>query len=373
MKKHWYQSVVLAFLFMFLTSIASATPQPGCWELYGQITHEKTKQPIVNARVVFRTSAAQEFVCMTDGYGRYSFTNLPLHTAGKLIIQGSEWVTKEDSYAVRGSESVSNYNYTLSHDYWSLSGRVTHEKTKQPIVNARVTFRTGTAKEFTCLTDGNGRYSFAKLPLHTPGKLIIQGSEWVTKEDSYAVRGSESESSYDYTLSHDYWSLSGRVTHEKTKQPIVNATVTFRTDTAREFTCLTDGNGRYSFAKLPLKTAGKLIIQGNEWVTKEDSYAVRGSGSESSYDYTLSHDYWSLSGRVTNRSGQPIVNARVVFTTQNAKEFVCITDGNGRYSFAKLPLHNTGKLTITANGYTTKEDSYAARGSESESSYDYTL
>jgi len=59
----------------------------------------------------------------------------------------------------------------------------------------------------------------------------------------------------------------------------------------------------------------------------------------------------SISGRVTDHSGNPIRNARVIFTDQVGGTRMVITNSYGYYTFADIPTGASLTANVTARGY----------------------
>lgn len=274
---------------------------------------------------------------------------------------------------------------------WTLKGRITDTNGVPLYQNVYVNFRYDDGSQQPpggSIMNDQGYFQL-QLALGKPGTLVISGKTFLTLEDHFSARNSPTEENWNYTLHHDYWTLQGNLTEYLSGSPIAGMKVHFSLDKNGTTAAVgqTDSNGHFSM-RLPVNESGTLYADRFHtpgWLPFSDHFSARGSERDETWNYKLSHPFWTLKGQVTDAQGKPVYSAYVQFRYdpgQNANfEFDNptrkhqphgYTDAHGFFTIYPL-LSRSGTLVISAPHWQTKEDHFSARGSEREETWNYTL
>ena len=389
------QRKFLLRLVLLLAVVASLLPWSAAWAanwtLMGQITDSQKRPVAQGIQVLFRYDSGQPAaVGQVDAYGNYRIYP-EAGKPGTLVIMGHSWLTREDHFVARAASKEETWNYTLQHDYWTLRGVVTDYKTGKPVPNLQVNFKLDKDGRIvgSAMTDVYGNYVM-RLPVSESGTFFIignQGQGWKDLTDHFAARGSERDETWNYVIhtAVERFLLTGQVT-DKEKRPVPHMTVAVRYDDKADGVAThTDGNGYYRLEpEIGHPFAFRVSAQA-EWLPVKDHFVARNdSKKQENWNYTVYHNYWTLKGQVVDEQKRPVPGVYVEFrydagwsapadfNAQTERKAFGYTDGNGYFTIHPL-VTRSGTLVITGPGWKTKEDHFAARGSECEQTWNYTL
>ena len=148
--------------------------------------------------------------------------------------------------------------------------------------------------------------------------------------------------------------ITGRVVADATGDPIPNARVTLTTATLGTPVVLTDGDGRFAFTAPPGRQS--VIASKSGHARTEPAPAIAGQPIEIRLRRGA-----TISGRVVDRFGDPVVAARVAAQAPSSAPdnstsvAVAETDDRGEYRLAGLPAGNFIAVVMTMIMMTTPE------------------
>ncbi len=316
----------------------SSTPPPGPYVVSGKVMLTGSQSGLSGAVI----SSSFGVSSVSDASGNYVLTGAP---AGAYTLSAN--LTGYTCYpsTLTGSAptDVSNKNFNCTPvpvGPYSISGKVTHVDTANPIAGVVISDGTHTAT-----TDASGNYTLSGLPAGSYTlSAAMSGYTFTTTFANPVVITSASQSGKNFLGTPGAgsgYSISGRIT-DNTLNPIAGVTVSDGTRSA-----LTDSSGMYTISNVPY---GSFIL-----VPSKDGYsfspasmgvAVPPSASGRDFKATINPPY-TISGRITDTSGNPVAN--VTITDGNGRS--TSTDANGNYTMTGLGA-GTFTLTPSKSGFT---------------------
>jgi hypothetical protein len=129
--------------------------------------------------------------------------------------------------------------------------------------------------------------------------------------------------------------LKGRVTNERTRNPVEGATVVVVGEGDAMVTAITDSDGRYALTNVPRDAKVTVQFEGFSGATQD-------VGRNHELDFAIHADV--VTGLVTDQDGAPLKDATVQIGT-----VVAVTGEDGTYRLAGVP--SAGTITVKKSGY----------------------
>jgi Carboxypeptidase regulatory-like domain len=320
------------------TASPSPSPSPSpplLFVISGRISYATGKLPFA---LQVRLSGKKSATLMTDTDGNYRFEGLA--SGDYTVTPVEERLNFEPaSRDLRNLTRNQQADFRAAPKLYKISGQIRGPAGALPSVRIRLEGATSA----TTSTDGNGNYSFERLPA---------GDYTVTPTNdkmSFAPRSRvinklerDERADFSATETPQLHSISGQVRTPDAKLPAV---FEIRLSGAKSSTTMTDAGGNYRFVNLP-----------------SGDYTVTAVNARMTFDpprrdfHNLSRDeradfsvrsvpmFFKISGRVKSLLGRPPqVRLRLTGTTSATTT----TDANGAYSFEGLPAG--GRYTIAAD------------------------
>jgi uncharacterized protein (TIGR03437 family) len=140
-----------------------------------------------------------------------------------------------------------------------------------------------------------------------------------------------------------YYSVDGRVTNEQGGF-VAGTTLTLTSSTGAWWEVSTEGNGYFNVGNLPAGQNYTITPSKTNHNFNPSSWTINNLSSNQSISFIARQTTYSISGRVTDTSGNGI--DRVKMTLSGVVSWVLYTNVNGDYSFGDLPFG--GSITLTA-------------------------
>lgn len=340
-----YQTSLIGALVQANSSTAVTTMlvlQPG--GVSGQVTSDLA--PLAGATVDVLQDATVIATSLTDSSGNYSINSLAPGSytirAGKsifnTIVQG----------LVITAGTTTTADFSLKSNPGSITGTVTDASTSQPVRGATLLVTDGGALVASALTDANGQYQIDQL---NPGSYTITTSSITYQTGSQGVSVSSSQITIvDFALQNQPGMIAGQIVDQSTGLSLAGATITVSNGSNVLGTMLSDSNGNYVMNGL---MPGSYTVRAalNTYQTTLQS-AIVTAAATTTVNFSLIPDPGSVSGQVTNTSGELVTGASVaIYALQgNGTIATTLTDSSGMYLINNLPAGNYS-LSLMAAGY----------------------
>ncbi|BCB03802.1 carboxypeptidase regulatory-like domain-containing protein [Bacillus sp. KH172YL63] len=314
-------------------------PNPGAIE--GTVFDQTNGDPIPNATVEVLTNQGV-FVesTTTDALGYYLLEDL---AEGTYIVRASaaDYGTNSVSASVTSGVTTTS-DVPLQPVPGTISGNLTDDVSGQPISGAVVQIINSSGQVVTTgTTDALGNYTIENL---VPGSYSVVFS---ANGYSNTVLGAIVTQNQTTTLDAGLDPIAGLVTGTVTDNamiPIEGALVTIVQNNIPIATDITDQNGNYEVPNLAPGSYTVVVSADN--FTTETVGTIITSGETTVTNVVLAPDPGTLSGNVTNDSGDPIAGATISIQTNVGIILTTVTDSNGNYVVEGLA---PGNYTVTAS------------------------
>ncbi|TMU87402.1 hypothetical protein FGG79_04555 [Bacillus sp. BHET2] len=314
-------------------------PDPG--SIQGTIYDLMNSNPISNALVEVLTNQGV-FVASTtsDPLGYYLVEDL---AEGMYIVRASAanyGFNSVSTSVVSGATTTSDV--PLQPIPGTISGNVTDDVSSQPIPDAIVQVVNSSGQVVTSgMTDSLGNYTIENL---VPGSYsIVFSANGYSNSVIGAVVTQNQTTTLNASLSPIAGLVMGTVT-DNAMNPIEGALVTIIQNNIPIATDITDQNGNYEIPNLA--PGSYTVVVSAENFTTETVGVIIISGESTVADAVLVPDPGTLTGNVTNDSGDPIAGATVNVQTSSSIILTTVTDSNGSYTVEGLA---PGNYTISAS------------------------
>lgn len=202
-----------------------------------------------------------------------------------------------------------------------VDGVVLDAYTGQPLSGAEIS-----ASGLSSTTNGNGEFS---LPDRNATEISVSREHYEATQ--VAVVASETPMAIQLRPN----TLTGKITNQRTGNPVVGATVTATGDGGATVSAVTDNDGKFELSNVPRNATVTVEYEGF-------TAASSPVGQSSTLDLTIVTD--SLTGVVTDTAGQPLADATVHVGAAKTT-----TGPDGSYRLTGLPAD--GQVVIKKSGY----------------------
>lgn len=336
-------------------------PSNEVWTITGKAIEYRTLFPIASATVSFvYKEGGQVATTTTDALGNFELKPL-INKKGTLYINAKDFKPIKDDYSSRGSgRDTYQYTYKMYHDYWTVSGTLVDYTTYNPAVGVNVCFKYDKTNDKTpdYKTDENGYYNFRVLA-DKGGTLEFSGDEWIARSENIGGRGSDGFEVWNYEMHKkgETYMVSGRIAENATKNFIEGAKVAFVYDEGGELATETNKFGVYTLYP-EINKPGKIVVSKDSYITYTSGGMNTGNSRDKymNYNYNLSHNYWTLEGKITDyKTRDGVKGATITFYYEDGSQIEAETDENGFYKL--MPENNKkGKIAITCKDYTPRRE-----------------
>ncbi|MBY0090740.1 carboxypeptidase regulatory-like domain-containing protein [Priestia aryabhattai] len=289
----------------------------------------------------------------TDNNGNYFIRGF---TAGtyKIVVTQPNFQNEVSNFDV-GPDQIATVNFALLASPGIITGTIRNIITNQLIPGAVV--QLFPAQSLTpialTITDQQGNYQFTGLQ---PGNYTILGSEFNFASASSGVTVISNQSTTtNLFLQPNPASISGVIT-TTVGTPINNASIRVldQNETVIGFG-VTGPDGRYAVSNIP-SGAFTIVISAPEFQSLLSSITLNQGDSRQDVNFTLIPNPGTLTGTVTNVSGNPLTGALITVRILGSTGIVVkttVTDQNGDYQVESL---SPGSYTVTVyvSGFETK-------------------
>ncbi|MED4278752.1 carboxypeptidase regulatory-like domain-containing protein, partial [Priestia megaterium] len=289
----------------------------------------------------------------TDNNGNYFIRGF---TAGtyKIVVTQPNFQNEVSNFDV-GPNQIATVNFALLASPGIITGTIRNIITNQPIPGAVV--QLFPAQSLTpialTITDQQGSYQFTGLQ---PGNYTILGSEFnFASASSGATVISNQSTTTNLFLQPNPASISGVIT-TTVGTPINNASIRVldQNETVIGFG-VTGPDGRYAVSNIP-SGAFTIVISAPEFQSLLSSITLNQGDSRQDVNFTLIPNPGTLTGTVTNVSGNPLTGALITVRILGSTGIVVkttVTDQNGDYQVESLSL-GSYTVTVYVSGFETK-------------------
>ncbi|HEX8187619.1 MAG TPA: carboxypeptidase regulatory-like domain-containing protein [Pyrinomonadaceae bacterium] len=311
------------------------------YALSGRVT-DAGAQPLAGVNV--HLSGSTDADTTTDAAGNYSFTGLPQGGNFTLTPSQTGHQFAPPTRAVNNLQSgQTGLDFTGTLNTYTITGRVVDgQGAGLPGVNVHLS---GSAAGDTT-TDAAGNYSFANLQHGGSYTVMPTLAGFTFTPASRAFNNLSSNPTADFTANAVTHTIGGRIT-DAGANPVPGVNVSLGGTQAG--TTTTDAAGNYSF--------GGLAYGGNYTVAPTlagfaftpASRAFNNLTADAAGDFTANGLTYSVGGRVTNTSGEPLVGVNVHLG--GAQSADTTTGPAGNFSFNGLAHGSSFTLTPSETGY----------------------
>lgn len=335
------------------------------WTLSGTLVDYKTNDPApgVNVQFIYDKTAEKSEAVKTDEKGFYTL-KIDADKSGTLEFSGENWVTRKENIGGRGSDSFENWNYDIHKvdETFTIKGRISERSTTNYIEGAKVSFVYDKGGEISTTTDKLGNYILYPL-INNAGKITISKDSYLTfNGDSISRDNTRIVENWDYTLPHNYWTLTGKISDYKTGDGVKDATVTFFYEDGSKIEAKTNEAGFYKITPENDKR-GIISISCPGWITRKEGDTARGTDAFENWNYEISreNETYTLIGRVLNsKDNTPVANATVEYVSKNGVKSTATTNENGDYIVNPI-LNQEGTITVTCDDFENGNNSIGAK------------
>ena len=339
------------------------------WTLAGHVYERASWKPVEKAKVSFVYKDGGQLDSFCDEKGEF-ILKPETGKEGKLVISQDGFKDYSENYRAFDSNREYNYRYiSLDFDYCTINGIVRDNITNNPVKDVEITFvyENEEGKSETVKSDDAGFFTL-KSASDKSGSLQLVKEGYISVTDRRTLGGAGSLNLYSYDLrpADERWKCYGKVV-ENVSYKTIPAEVGFvYEDGSQESFVKTDERGMFSISP-KINKKGKLVVKSEDFVTIEDSFNPRGSGSESYFNvYKMAHGYWIAKGTIVDyKTFLPVEGIKVECSFEDSEDepIVSKTDKNGYYEI-KMPVDKLGFISISGAGYKNIRDTYSARGSD---------
>ncbi len=276
----------------------------------------------------------------TDAAGNYSFAGLTHGGSFTVTPSKTDYGFTPPSRTVNNLQAdQTNLDFTGDLLIHTLSGRVTDEGA-QPLVGVNVHLSGSATSDTT--TDAAGNYSFTNLTQGGNFTVTPSANGYLFTPPSRAVNNLQADQTgLDFTGKLNIYTVTGTVV-DASATPLAGVNVHLSGSATLDV--LTDAAGNYSFAGLTHGGNFTVTPSKTGYGFNPTSRTVNNlQGDQTGLDFTGTLNTYTLSGRVTNESAQPLVGVNVHLSGAATSDTT--TDAAGNYSFGGL--QHGGNFTVT--------------------------
>jgi len=282
---------------------------------------------------------------VTDAEGAYAFNDL---IGGSYTINYSKsgYVTKEIAQTASDGATVS-LNQQLVQKNGSISGTVTDDFA-QILTEATVTATHESGTVYTAISDGSGAYQLTALELgeyelnatktryNSPAAISISITEEQSEQAGVTIS--------DLVLNNA--GITGSVVQTGTSTTIKDAEISISGENGSGFT-LSDASGNYTISEM---SAGRYFLIVSKDGFRSDSIFVNlTAGNTITTPLKLSPNIGTLSGQVTDRSGNSLGFSVTVIASNQDNNYSVKTDASGNFQFNEI--ENGSSYTLVTDIY----------------------
>jgi len=218
-----------------------------------------------------------------------------------------------------------------------------------PVEGAEVKVTIG-GETYTALTESDGTYVLIDLPAGTGYTVTASKDGYESgSESGIEVTIRQMTSGKDIVITLNSGTIEGKVTDED-GNPVEGATVRVA-DGEKIRTAITDEDGNFTICNVTSGSGYTVTASKEGYVdgTAGDIAVVTGEVTEN-VNITLLRNIGSLSGKVTDSSGNPVAGAKVTAVSGD-NEYTKTTDASGEFRFEGVKAGRTYTLTASKEGY----------------------
>lgn len=282
----------------------------------------------------------------TDMNGNFMIIDVP---------KGSGYTLTAEKSGYQGGSAVSGaieYGEIVRVDLRVTGGAIegtVKDQDGNPVEGAEVSINIGEVK-FTTTTDSEGNYVLNDLPEGRDYTMTASkdGYESASLSDADVTIG-QTTSGMDMVITMNSGSISGQVTDDD-GNPVQGAAVSV-VDGSRTRTAVTDAEGKYTIVNVTAGSGYTVTASKPEYLDGiATGVGVTSGEMTENVNITILHNVGSISGIVTNSSGEPAGGATVTAVSGDSSYSV-ITDASGEFAFEKVLAGKTYTLTASRGGY----------------------
>ncbi len=312
---------------------------------------QSNNNPLAGVRIELKDkSGAKSYVLSTDVYGNYS-ASVEAGLQYDITVSLPGYVKKTSESTVLTSGSSYNYNFSLSPAQANISGFVYNES-NEGLGDAKIQITNEDSGQIIILNSGaDGSYS-SGLP---SGNYLINCSAPGRYSDSLNIsleRG-QKVSNVNFNLAGNFAVITGNVTDEFLN-PLESAVVTVSSST-QTTTDITGTDGTYFITGLVGGTYSIDVVKDNYSAGSAENYLID-AGDNNVSNFTLELQIGKINGFILDTDSQPVVDATILISNPEGREFSTVTNSEGYYEFVSLPL-GSYSLEIIKTGYTASQTS----------------
>lgn len=362
---------ITAAILLALIPSAQADPPPApkrTASISGTVVYETTHKPAAGVEVGAFKDNGELGYTTSDNSGHYTISSLPPGTYTVAIGPEQEplkdWTSSADPTTLTSGEQTAGVTVTLTHGS-TVTGKITDKLTGKPVPSIMVDATLQGQYTFSFSTTGpDGIYRFHILP----GKYDLTLNTMPNPNDQndpvhfQAVK--------DETESFDYQITAPLIVHGTVVgpdgKPLARANVDVNTSiqgpnnstTTWGNNITTDAQGHFVFKTPTLQQDTELTAQAKT-PTGDLSTAspVTSTGTDDVTLHLVPIQHFTVTGRVIDRSGQPVPNAYVsLLSTQpgfHSNDPGTHTDAGGRYTFTTNSVTSDYMVSAQPAGYST--------------------
>ncbi|HEX8117789.1 MAG TPA: carboxypeptidase regulatory-like domain-containing protein, partial [Pyrinomonadaceae bacterium] len=290
-------------------------------------------------------SGAVSRTATTDEWGTYHFEQLP--RGGDYVVTPAHdlynFTPASRTLPALNADQFVFFDAALRR--FTLRGRAAFAD-GSPLANVNV-FLDGPSQDGR-MTDANGEYAFANLPVGRSYTVTAAREGYAFAPATYNVNDPRGDQTANFTGSHLTYTLSGRVTDTAGGAGLSGVSVTLGGSLTA--TAQTDAQGNYAFAGLPSEGNYTVGVSHPHFGFAPASRSFDNLLGSASGDFAGTRLNRRIGGRVADGSGAGLSGATV--TLGGARTATTQTDVDGSYLFDSLPSGFNYTVTVSKTNYT---------------------
>ncbi|MCE1188417.1 MAG: carboxypeptidase regulatory-like domain-containing protein [Ignavibacteria bacterium] len=283
--------------------------------------------------------------------GNYTLS-LPAGTHNITVTKSSYVSPQPLTVSLTPGQALSGINFTMNPNAGVISGSVS--SLGQPLANATVTVRQGTAQPYTVLTNNLGSYQASVQP--GTWKVFASKSGFINSDTvSFYVGAGQSSAGHDLSLTENIATIKG-VVSTPLGQPLngVEILVREKNNTSVTYTSSTDINGEYALSIPAGITYTRIAsLTGYTTHTVDIASSVLAPKSVRIENATLSPVPASISGKVADNQSQNVSGAKIYLINNTSGAYLDSTTTTATGSYTLGTYAGTFKIKAVLPGYTT--------------------
>ncbi len=282
---------------------------------------------------------------VTDAEGTYAFNDL---IGGSYTINYSKsgYVTLEVAQTASDGATI-RLDQSLVQKNGGISGTVS-DVSASTLIDATVTATHENGTVYTAITNASGAYELDALEL---GDYILNATKtgYTSPEDQSVSLTEESSERVGVSITNlqlNNAGITGRVVQTGTTSTIKDAEISISGENGSSFT-LTDASGNYTISEM---AAGRyFLIAAKEGFRSDSGFVTLTAGNTVSNDVSLSTNIGTLSGQVTDKSGNSLGFSVTVIASNQDNNYSVKTYVNGNFQFNEI--ENGSSYTLATDIY----------------------